>query len=174
MAVCACTANARPSFLDTFVKHYRPAPGSELLKAECATCHRPNGARQRNPFGARLEAIITKTTERKVTDDILIDVESEDPDGDGYTNLEEIFMGSMPGDPKSHPSGHPSNLPKSKRKGRHGAMLFGAPAILVLGGVQWVYGRAKGNLVHLRLGLYVAALGLVATLSLVALQLFRA
>jgi uncharacterized membrane protein len=41
-----------------------------------------------------------------MTEEILRQAEKLDSDGDGYTNIEEISQGFLPGDPASHPSVH--------------------------------------------------------------------
>ena len=127
LTVCAC-AIAEPLFLDRFDHLYNPAKGSDLDKAQCKTCHDlRNGPPARNPFGARLESLInpayTATDRGGVSRDILVFVENEDSDGDGYTNLEEIIAGTLPGDPKSHPAKHITNLPHHEMS-RHWNSLY--------------------------------------------------
>lgn len=133
LLVCVALSSAQPSFLATFLKFYKPAPSSDIVKAGCRLCHGAHIPEDKNPYGRSLMRLINKTDERVLTEDILIAVEKEDSDGDGYTNIEEIVSGTLPGGPKSHPKVHPTNLPKRQRKpSRKRFLVYGAIGIVVL------------------------------------------
>jgi hypothetical protein len=113
----ACAALAVPDFFDRFNLLYHPAPGSDLAKAKCSACHAIiGGPPVRNPYGQLVESLVNHdddgTPNGGVNRDVLIFAEKQDSDGDGYSNLEEIVSGTLPGDPNSHPKTHPTNLPK--------------------------------------------------------------
>jgi len=104
------TAQARPEFRETFLKFYAVKKGEPLEKIECQLCHGTQGFQVRNPYGRALRELVKKG-KGVLTTDMLITAEGKDSDGDGYTNLEEIVSGTLPGDPASHPKSHPTNLP---------------------------------------------------------------
>lgn len=80
---------------------YKPAVGSALQKASCATCHIKIGAKDLNPYGKDLKAALGKANTKALTADILKGVEGLDSDKDGATNGAEMKKGTLPGDPKS-------------------------------------------------------------------------
>lgn len=94
-----------PPFLKVFEKTYAGMPGVEN---GCRNCHtRPP---VRNDFG---KAVAAKLGPQGVTEQILRGLENEDSDHDGWTNLDEIKAGTLPGDASSHPSGTPPSKPVS-------------------------------------------------------------
>jgi hypothetical protein len=62
----------------------------------CALCH--TSAPQLNPYGAAYKA-----GGRGVASS-LTNIQNQDSDGDGFTNLQEINASTFPGDPNSHPA----------------------------------------------------------------------
>ena len=121
---------AQPSFYDAFIKLYHPAAGSDLAKAGCLTCHSPESKAIRNAYGKSVWRVLNKEDAKALTPEMLIEIEKEDSDGDGYTNIEEIVSGTLPGIPGSHPRVHPTNLPKRAPKpSRKRFILYGAAAI---------------------------------------------
>lgn len=140
------TSMAEPSFLETFTKFYRPAAGTALANAKCVTCHGPEGHLVKNFYGKRLMEPVENSDSGTVTPDILIEVEGEDSDGDGYTNLEEIVSGTLPGDPKSHPNAHPAHLPK--RPPRHPlwkTIMLGVGALLIAGAIWLLAAKIRSR-----------------------------
>lgn len=96
---------ATPAFFKVFQTQYAGMRGVENA---CRNCHtRPP---IRNEYGKSLEA---KMGREGVTAALLKQVENEDADGDGWTNLEEIKAGTLPGDATDHPAGTPPHTPKS-------------------------------------------------------------
>lgn len=96
-------AMALPPFLNTFTEHYKPAPGSDLFKAKCMTCHTSKEGGARNAYGKDLDAAIHETGSHELTLAAFALVESKDSDGDGATNVEEIRAGFLPGDRANRP-----------------------------------------------------------------------
>ena len=159
-------AFAKPSFWDRFNLFYKPAPGSEIAKAECNTCH-DHGPPVRNPYGRRVGSLINHdndgTPNGGVTVDDMIFVENEDSDGDGYTNLEEIVSGTLPGDPNSHPTSHPKNLPKHVMSRKFDPMhLKITGGLLAAGALLGLGGKAAKKTYMSRLGLGAGILGVIA------------
>ena len=167
MAAC----NARPLFLDRFNELYKPASGSILSKAECKACHDlEDGPPVLNPYGMRVQELIDRRYEGPprggVTHDIMVFVEKEDSDGDGYSNLEEIVSGTLPGDPKSHPSQHPTNLPKHEISRKFEPLHVNVSAgLLLLGVLLGGGGKAAKKAYMKKLGLGAWILGSLATLA---------
>ncbi|MBI1757018.1 MAG: hypothetical protein HY248_03610 [Fimbriimonas ginsengisoli] len=98
-ALCA----AKPPFLKVFLATYKVNPRSALGKARCLTCHRPPAPPIRNPYGKAVEAALHASGSRMITPEMLRSVEKLDSDGDGFSNIEEIRAGTLPGNPKSKP-----------------------------------------------------------------------
>jgi len=90
----AGAAAARPLYFDTFTALYGLTPGDDLYA--CGVCHRNwDGTGARNPYGIAVEQQLYIS--KPITDAIL-DVEGEDTDGDGFTNLDELSVhGTLPG-----------------------------------------------------------------------------
>lgn len=72
---------------------------------DCATCH--NAGFSFNAYGGALEDLGEGTP----IDDRLAAIETDDSDGDGYSNVDEINAGFLPGDDTSHPGGGPTPTP---------------------------------------------------------------
>lgn len=93
----ASAAFATIAWQKEFDKLYKPGADSELKKAKCAACHvQKNGKGGLNPYGKMLD-------KKKVEAASMKAIESQDADKDGFTNIEEIKAGTLPGDPKSKP-----------------------------------------------------------------------
>lgn len=97
------SANAIPPFLKTFAGTYKVPYGSELFKARCTTCHIATGPPKHNPYGAALKLQVERSANKTLTVAMLKEVEAEDSDGDGFSNLAEIAAGTLPGEASSHP-----------------------------------------------------------------------
>ena len=99
----ATWAVAKPPDTTLFKQVYAPKEGSDLAKANCVVCHAkmPPTKTELNPYGSD----IGKTAAGKAVDEkILRSIEKLDSDKDGFTNLDEIKAGTLPGDPKSKPA----------------------------------------------------------------------
>lgn len=101
----ALTAIATPAFKTVFDKTYSPKPGTALAKAGCVVCHTKMGSKDLNPYGKALKG-------KPMTAASLKAIENMDADKDGWTNIQEIKAGTLPGDPNSKPAGKPA--PKKK------------------------------------------------------------
>jgi hypothetical protein len=91
------TARALPLVGQSFFNAYPGTAGSRLddlpsHPSHCGLCHYDfNGGGPRNPYGARLEAVLPLYTNNETGRQLAIrSVEGEDSDGDGFTNLAEI------------------------------------------------------------------------------------
>lgn len=90
---------ATPVFLKVFQQKYAGFAG---VDNGCKNCHtRPP---IRNDYGKALQSKMGPTG---VTAELLTQLENEDSDHDGWTNIEEIKAGTLQGDATSHPSGTP-------------------------------------------------------------------
>lgn len=91
-------AFALPNDATLFKQTYAPTDGTALAKAGCLVCHTKVGAKDVNPYGADL-------AKRKPRDAAAFKaIEKLDSDKDGFTNLQEIQAGTLPGDPASKPA----------------------------------------------------------------------
>jgi PKD repeat protein len=88
-------AFAVPGHLANFKLAY---PNSKTSAASCLVCHDNTSTFERNPYGQDFE---NNGHNFKA-------IEGFDSDVDGYTNIQEITAGTLPGDPNSHPT---SNQP---------------------------------------------------------------
>ncbi|MFQ3549946.1 MAG: hypothetical protein SNJ70_09380 [Armatimonadota bacterium] len=96
-ALLSTTAFATVKWMNEFNKLYKPDKDSELGKARCLTCHTTKtGKDGENAYGKMLE-------KKPVNADSLKEIENKDADGDGFTNIEEIKAGTLPGDKNSKP-----------------------------------------------------------------------
>lgn len=98
LVLIAGTALATLKWQKAFNDLYKPAADSEIKKAKCALCHLDDkGKKGLNVYGKLLQ-------KKKVEPSSLKAVEKLDTDKDGYSNLDEIKAGTLPGDPKSKPA----------------------------------------------------------------------
>ncbi|MBA3726351.1 MAG: hypothetical protein H0W86_07830 [Armatimonadetes bacterium] len=98
-------ALAIPPYWDTFGEHYKPPAGSALFKASCMTCHTTMaGGQHHNAYGKDIKAAMRTRQLPEVTIELLSNLESKDSDHDGFTNIEEIQGGFLPGASTSHPA----------------------------------------------------------------------
>ena len=91
------SALALPEFWDVFKAHYQP-PGT----ASCTFCHVSPKGGVRNLYGKSVEAQLGGAD--MVTVKMLQAIETQDSDGDGKTNLEEIQSGGAPGVAEAAPA----------------------------------------------------------------------
>ena len=95
--ICSVALAAVP-WAKTFKSFYKPKSDTALAKAKCAVCHvKTNGEGGQNAYGKMLE-------KKKACNDSLKAIEKKDADKDGFTNIDEIKAGTLPGDAKSKPA----------------------------------------------------------------------
>lgn len=91
-------AFALPNDGTLFKQTYGPKEGTALSKAGCLVCHVKVGTKDVNAYGADL-------AKHKPRDAAAFKaIEKLDSDKDGFTNLQEIQAGTLPGDPASKPA----------------------------------------------------------------------
>lgn len=97
----AAVAFALPTDGATFKQLYQPKDGTTLASAGCLLCHDKLPATKTglNPYGADLA-----TQAKPRTAAAFKAIEKLDSDKDGFTNLQEIQAGTLPGDPASKPA----------------------------------------------------------------------
>lgn len=108
-AVVTPSAVAKPPATAAFCSIYPSAKACESGTASCATCHTVPPAR--NLFGAQIEARLSARHQRPFGDDVFMaalpgalkEIEQDDADNDGVTNLAEIMAGSQMADAGSKP-----------------------------------------------------------------------
>lgn len=106
----ASPAVAKPVAPAAVCDVYPDAPVCAAGVPDCSFCH-VGTPPPRNAFGAAVEALLLPGAPRPLSDadflgalpTALEALEGEDTDGDGVTNLEEIFAGTLPGDASSLP-----------------------------------------------------------------------
>ena len=103
LAHAPSTVQARPPGPQLFCEVYPEAPDCVGGLVTCETCHTSTDPVGWNQFGAYLSARISGagTDFESGLRDALLASEDEDTDGDGVSNLEEIILGTNPGNPDS-------------------------------------------------------------------------
>ena len=95
------SAQAQPTAPQVFCDYYDDVPECTGTLITCETCHTSTDPATWNPFGAQL----APHTQGQVFEDALFgalqSVEELDADADGVSNLEEIVLGTKPGDARS-------------------------------------------------------------------------
>ncbi len=100
-------ALALPSFLNAFNTTYPSAVGTRI--DTCELCHiNPAGGGARNPYGTDFENQPIHDTNPSQA---LRNIENNDSDGDGFTNIQEINALTFPGNASDHPSVTPTPTP---------------------------------------------------------------
>jgi uncharacterized membrane protein len=94
---------AIPPFLEEFKKSYELDPKEHLAKAGCAICHVSPPAH--NSYGADVKKALSGS--REISGIVLMGLDDQDSDGDGFSNGEEIQARSLPGDKASTPENVP-------------------------------------------------------------------
>ena len=91
--LAARSADARPTYFDAFRTLYGINDGDNL--DACGVCHFLwTGTGARNPFG---NAVEQQLYVGKSITQALTDIEPDDPDGDTFSNLDEILAQTLPG-----------------------------------------------------------------------------
>lgn len=104
----ATTATARPTGPGLFCEAYADSSTCAGRGTNCTTCHTSTSpaAPDWNDYGLqildRLGSDQLDFDAPGVLSDVLIGIEGDDADADGLTNLEEILLGTLPGDANSH------------------------------------------------------------------------
>lgn len=100
LLLLTAVAFALPNDAATFKQLYAPNDGTALATAACLVCHaKMPPSKDLNPYGADL-ARQGKTRAAAAFNAI----EKVDSDKDGFTNIQEIAAGTLPGDPASKPA----------------------------------------------------------------------
>ncbi len=89
VCLLSTTAYAKPAYVAKFKAAY---PDAKQLQ-NCKTCHIGTGYKERNDFAKDFAA---NAYDFKA-------IEGFDSDVDGFTNINEIMAGTLPGDPDNHP-----------------------------------------------------------------------
>ncbi|MDH7602683.1 MAG: hypothetical protein QHI38_11115 [Armatimonadota bacterium] len=98
VVLIAGTALATLKWQKAFNDLYKPSADSQIKKAKCALCHLDDkGKKGLNPYGKLLQK------KKKAEPGSFKAVEKLDADKDGFSNIDEIKAGTLPGDPKSKP-----------------------------------------------------------------------
>ena len=100
---------AQPPGPATFCESYPDAPACAAGEVACTTCHA--AAPALNVYGADIAAALLPEEPRPLAEELFVAnlgdalkaVEAIDSDGDGYTNLDEIELGSAPSSAASVP-----------------------------------------------------------------------
>lgn len=89
---------ARPTGPRLYCAHYDDMPACRGAVVACTQCH--TAPPELNVYGVSVVSALTGPYEEAL-EEALTAVEGEDSDGDGLTNLEELVLGTRPGDPTS-------------------------------------------------------------------------
>lgn len=101
-------AHAKPTAPALFCETYADASACAGRGVTCTTCHTSTSPASPdwNEYGYQIvDAVLGGGLDMEaagVLDGVLRDIENDDPDGDGASSLEEILLGTLPGDPTSH------------------------------------------------------------------------
>lgn len=105
------SASAKPVGPRLYCAHYPEAPTCRGFVVACTQCH--TAPPSLNAYGLDILDALDGPYDTAL-DEALVAVENRDSDGDGLTNLEEIVLGTKPGDATSHfvapaaPTGDPN------------------------------------------------------------------
>jgi len=166
----AAPAYAEPPFLEEFVRKYQPK--SKLDELGCRICH--TTPPKRNPFG---EAVDEAMRGQGFSGDILASLETQDSDGDGATNKQEIEADTAPGDPNDKPAGttvSPTPAPAAPegglipKHGFHPVVIHFPIALFIFGTLLELLGWRKGDATMRIAGWWCLLGGTVATAAAIA------
>ncbi len=99
IVVVSAPAAAEPVGPRLFCAHYADAPACRGFVVACTQCH--TAPPELNDYGSAVAGVLSGDYEDTL-DAALVAVEGDDSDGDGLSNLEEIILGTRPGDANSH------------------------------------------------------------------------
>lgn len=94
-------ADARPEGPQVFCEAYPEVPECAGRVVTCSTCHLSTDPASWNSFGLALLGARGEGLFADVMPEALQAIEYDDADGDGVSNLDEILLGTQPGDPRS-------------------------------------------------------------------------
>ncbi len=105
-------AQAKPPGPQTLCETYPDAAVCAAAVPDCRLCHVQAGPPARNPFGACIEQALAPGEPRPLSDGDFADalpaalhaIEGDDCDGDGVASLDELMVGTHPGDAASVPA----------------------------------------------------------------------
>jgi len=96
---------ALPDYFDVLSATYNVSGSPKLSETPCSICHVSEEDFGYNPFGKALQGKMQEAGKSSIDAELLAMLESEDSDGDGIANVDELKGDSFPGDPASKPSG---------------------------------------------------------------------
>ena len=105
VVLCASAAHARPTGPARFCAVYPESSTCAGRGTTCTVCHTSTSPEVPawNAYGNHVLLTLTDSFDLPgVLEDALHAVEADDDDGDGLTNLEEILLGTLPGDANSY------------------------------------------------------------------------
>ena len=95
-----------PQFLETAKTVYGFKKGGVIATAQCNLCHSGTPSKiNLNLYGKAVQSVLTPGAEKHLTPAALQTLESNDSDGDGFSNGDEFKADTLPGDLASHPAG---------------------------------------------------------------------
>ena len=100
-ALLSANAFGYPNGPAEFCQHYNKSPLCAQSNPTCALCHNSASGGSRNPYGDCLQK--TQVFAKDIAG-ALEASENKDCDGDGVSNIDEIFAGTFPGDFSNKPS----------------------------------------------------------------------
>ena len=109
----ASQVEAKPSGPMLFCSAYPDVPACQGQLPQCSLCHTSTSPAAWNGYGLDLLTVLTGNFDESL-EEALVEIEGKDPDGDGVSSLDELLMGTLPGDvdsffePVPEPSG-PAN-----------------------------------------------------------------
>jgi len=114
-SLVASVAVARPPYrLQAITQFHLVADNNNVRTVGCIYCHvSPNGGAPWNPFGENVRANFKGNISQALYDALKA---NKDSDGDGYTDVLEVFAGTLPGDPNSKHLVDPACLQQSLAK----------------------------------------------------------
>lgn len=158
----ALSAHAKPEFLKLFKDVYGKP------EAKCIMCH--SKVPERNVYGKAIETALDKAKTTNLTAEILKSVEKADSDDDGFSNIDEINAGTMPGDPASKPAAAPA--PDGAKAGAsgdlipkhtfHPAIVHFPIALLAMAALLELIYRRKSDEIYHKASVINLAIGLIS------------
>jgi uncharacterized membrane protein len=106
--ICPGVAQAFPQFLPIVKKTYAVKAGGAIDAKRCGVCHAdPAGGGAVNPYGKEVKTFLKLAATNTLTPELLHSMDTKDPDGDGFANIDEFKADTLPGDATSHSAKRP-------------------------------------------------------------------